>query len=32
MFTQVRDAHVARTLVGRVVEHKFEGKHGSKKN
>ena len=29
VFPQVRDAHLARALVGRAVQHKFEGKHGS---
>jgi hypothetical protein len=32
VFSQVRDAHLASALVGRAVEHKFEGKHGSKEN
>ncbi|XP_038962034.2 Y-linked testis-specific protein 1-like [Rattus norvegicus] len=32
VFPQVKDAHLASAMVGRVVEHKFEGKHGSKDN
>ncbi|XP_076778372.1 Y-linked testis-specific protein 1-like [Arvicanthis niloticus] len=32
VFPQVKDARLARAMVGRVVEHKFEGKHGSKDN
>eukprot|EP00073_Rattus_norvegicus_P055718 XP_229292.7 PREDICTED: Y-linked testis-specific protein 1-like [Rattus norvegicus] len=32
VFPQVKDAHLARVMVGRAVEHKFEGKHGSKGN
>lgn len=32
VFPQVRDTHLASTMVGRAVEHKFEGKHGSKDN
>uniref|UniRef100_A0A8C6HYS7 Y-linked testis-specific protein 1 n=1 Tax=Mus spicilegus TaxID=10103 RepID=A0A8C6HYS7_MUSSI len=32
VFPQVRDAHLTSALVGRAVEHKFEGKHGSKEN
>ena len=31
-FPQVRDAHLARALVGRAVQHKFEGKDGSEVN
>ncbi|XP_063136743.1 Y-linked testis-specific protein 1-like [Rattus norvegicus] len=30
VFPQVKDAHLASAMVGRTVEHKFEGKHGSK--
>ncbi|XP_063141215.1 spindlin-2-like [Rattus norvegicus] len=30
VFPQVKDAHLASAMVGRAVEHKFEGKHGSK--
>lgn len=32
MFPQVRDAHLASSMVGRAVEHRFEGKDGSKDN
>ncbi|XP_063126958.1 Y-linked testis-specific protein 1-like, partial [Rattus norvegicus] len=32
VFPQVKDAHLARVMVGQAVEHKFEGKHGSKDN
>ncbi|XP_063136736.1 Y-linked testis-specific protein 1-like [Rattus norvegicus] len=32
VFPQVKDAHLASAMVGRAVEHKFEGKHGSKDN
>ncbi|XP_063141232.1 Y-linked testis-specific protein 1-like [Rattus norvegicus] len=32
VFPQVKDAHLARAMVGRAVEHKFEGKHVSKEN
>uniref|UniRef100_A0A8C6GMK8 Uncharacterized protein n=1 Tax=Mus spicilegus TaxID=10103 RepID=A0A8C6GMK8_MUSSI len=32
VFPQVRDAHLARALVGRAVQHKFEGKDGSEDN
>ncbi|XP_011248184.1 Y-linked testis-specific protein 1-like [Mus musculus] len=32
VFPQVRDAHLARALVGRAVQHKFEGKDGSEVN
>lgn len=32
VFPQVRDTHLASAMVGRAVEHKFEGKHGSKDN
>ncbi|XP_063141227.1 Y-linked testis-specific protein 1-like [Rattus norvegicus] len=32
VFPQVKDAHLACAMVGRAVEHKFEGKHGSKDN
>jgi hypothetical protein len=28
----VRDVHLASALVGRKVQHKFEGKHGSEEN
>jgi hypothetical protein len=28
----VKDVHLASTLIGRVVQHKFEGKHGSEEN
>ena len=31
-FPQVRDAHLARALVGRAVQHKFKGKDGSEDN
>ena len=31
-FPQVRDAHLARALVGRAVQHKFKGKDGSEVN
>ena len=32
VFPQVRDAHLARALVGRAVQQKFEGKDGSEVN
>ncbi|XP_063136697.1 Y-linked testis-specific protein 1-like [Rattus norvegicus] len=32
VFPQVKDAQLASAMVGRAVEHKFEGKHGSKDN
>ncbi|XP_052024183.1 Y-linked testis-specific protein 1-like [Apodemus sylvaticus] len=32
VFPQVRDTRLARAMVGRAVEHKFEGKHGVKDN
>ena len=32
VFPQVRDAHLARALVGRAVQHKFKGKDGSEDN
>ncbi|XP_063127023.1 Y-linked testis-specific protein 1-like [Rattus norvegicus] len=32
VFPQVKDTHLTRVMVGRAVEHKFEGKHGSKDN
>jgi hypothetical protein len=32
VFPQVKDIHLASTLIGRVVQYKFEGKHGSKEN
>lgn len=32
VFPQVKDAHLASAMVGRAVEHTFEGKHGSKDN
>jgi hypothetical protein len=31
-FPQVRDAHLARALVGRAVPHKFKGEDGSEDN
>uniref|UniRef100_M0R579 Uncharacterized protein n=1 Tax=Rattus norvegicus TaxID=10116 RepID=M0R579_RAT len=32
VFPQVKDAHLVSAMVGRAVEHKFEGKHGCKDN
>lgn len=32
VFPRVRDAHLASAMVGREVEHEFEGQHGSKDN
>ncbi|XP_063136745.1 Y-linked testis-specific protein 1-like [Rattus norvegicus] len=32
VFPQVKDANLTRVMVGRTVDHKFEGKHGSKDN
>ncbi|XP_063141220.1 Y-linked testis-specific protein 1-like [Rattus norvegicus] len=32
VFPQVKHAHLASAMVGRAVEHKFEGKHASKDN
>eukprot|EP00073_Rattus_norvegicus_P053512 XP_017455896.1 PREDICTED: Y-linked testis-specific protein 1-like [Rattus norvegicus] len=32
VFPQVKDAHFASAMIGKDVEHKFEGKHGSKVN
>jgi hypothetical protein len=32
VFPQVKYIHLASTLIGRVVQYKFEGKHGSEEN
>uniref|UniRef100_A0ABK0LWN0 Y-linked testis-specific protein 1-like n=1 Tax=Rattus norvegicus TaxID=10116 RepID=A0ABK0LWN0_RAT len=32
VFPQVKEAHLASAIVGRVLEHKFEGKHSSRDN